>query len=57
MPRPTTALFALVSMLALSATASAQSARPDFSGTWVLDAAKSQAPMLPQVRPARRLSI
>jgi hypothetical protein len=29
-------------------SAAAQSAHPDFSGTWVLDAAKSQAPMLPQ---------
>jgi hypothetical protein len=48
MPRPTTALFALVSVLALSATASAQSTKPDFSGTWVLDSAKSQAPMLPK---------
>ena len=48
MPRPTTALLALVSMLALSAPASAQSARPDFSGPWVLDSAKSQAPMLPK---------
>ena len=48
MPRSVTALVALVSVLALSAPASAQNSRPDFSGTWTLDATKSQAPMLPQ---------
>jgi hypothetical protein len=48
MHRPTTTLFALASVLALSVVAPAQNPRPDFSGTWVLDAAKSQAPMLPQ---------
>src|SRR5690349_10055529 len=48
MPRPTTALFALVSMLVLSAASSAQGTHPDFSGMWILDTAKSQAPMLPK---------
>ena len=48
MPRLTTALFALASMLVLSTPSHAQGAHPDFSGMWILDSAKSQAPMVPK---------
>jgi len=49
MPRPTLALLALVSIFVASSPApvSAQGSHPDFSGTWVLDPSKSQAPGLP----------
>jgi len=54
MPRPTTALFALASMLVLSAPSFAQGTHPDFSGLWILDRAKSEAPALP---PAAQLFV
>jgi len=41
--------FAVLAMvLSWVASAPAQSGHPDFTGTWILEPAKSQAPMIPQ---------
>ena len=47
--RRSTTLFAFLTLaLTWAPSVPAQAAHPDFSGTWVLDSAKSQAPGLPR---------
>jgi len=46
--RRSTTLFALLTLALTSASIPAQATHPDFSGTWLLDTAKSQAPGLPR---------
>jgi len=48
MRRLTTPFAVLAMVLCWGASAPAQSAHPDFTGTWTLETSKSQAPMIPQ---------
>src|SRR5690349_16677562 len=47
--RRSTTLFAFLAIaLAGAQSVPAQAGHPDFSGTWILEPSKSQAPMIPQ---------